>query len=58
MVFAVLLKKGQQVTPESPFAFPQIALAQTFRILEERTVKVELLGIKGEKSKPILSSAA
>ena len=58
VVFAVLLKNGEQITPDSLFAFSQVALAQTVRDLEEWGVKVELLGIKAEEPEAILSTAA
>ncbi|MDA3649319.1 TIGR04141 family sporadically distributed protein [Saccharopolyspora indica] len=46
VVFAILLKKGVALTPDSLFAFSQVALAQTVNLLEEWGVEVEVVGIE------------
>lgn len=58
VVFAILLKKGEQLTPHTLFAFSQVALAQTARLLEEWCVTVEVVGIEAEEAEEIVSSAA
>lgn len=58
VVFAILLKKGEQLTPDTLFAFSQVALAQTVRLLEEWCVTVEVVGIEAEATEEIVSSAA
>lgn len=45
VVFAILLKQGVEITPDTLFAFSQVALAQTVKLLEEWGVDVEVVGI-------------
>ncbi|QWF81874.1 TIGR04141 family sporadically distributed protein [Amycolatopsis sp. CA-230715] len=58
VVFAILLKKGEQLTPDTLFAFSQVALAQTVKLLEEWGVRVEVIGIEAEASQGIPAEAA
>jgi uncharacterized protein (TIGR04141 family) len=46
IVFAILLKDGEMLTPETLFPFSQVTLAHTARTLERRGVAVEVIGIK------------
>jgi uncharacterized protein (TIGR04141 family) len=45
IVFAILLKDGERLTPETLFPFSQVTLAHTARTLERRGVAVEVIGI-------------
>ncbi|GAA3363055.1 hypothetical protein GCM10020366_53460 [Saccharopolyspora gregorii] len=57
-MFAISLKKGKQLTQYTLFAFSQVALAQTVRLLEAWCVKVEVIGIEAEEAAGSLNSAA
>lgn len=46
VVFAILLKRGRELTPNTLFAFSQAALAQAVKALESWDVDVEVVGIK------------
>ncbi|MBC9717989.1 TIGR04141 family sporadically distributed protein [Streptomyces sp. TRM66268-LWL] len=46
VVFAILLKDGAKLTPESLFPFSAITLAQTAQALMARGVSVEVVGIE------------
>ncbi|WP_326710102.1 TIGR04141 family sporadically distributed protein [Streptomyces sp. NBC_01474] len=58
LVFAIYLKRGTTLTPDTLFAFSQVTLAQTAKQLEQWGVTVEVIGIKeaeegrGEASQP------
>lgn len=58
VVFAVLLKKGVELAPDTLFAFSQVALAQTVKLLEERGVDVEVVGIEVDAADEIRDAAA
>ncbi|HKB29791.1 MAG TPA: TIGR04141 family sporadically distributed protein, partial [Streptosporangiaceae bacterium] len=45
IVFAILLKDGEQLTPETLFPFSRVTLAHTARTLERRGMDVEVIGI-------------
>jgi uncharacterized protein (TIGR04141 family) len=45
IVFAILLKDGERLTPETLFPFSQVTLAHTARTLERRGIAVEVIGI-------------
>jgi uncharacterized protein (TIGR04141 family) len=45
IVFAILLKDGQRLTPDTLFPFSQVTLASTARILEAQGIAVEVTGI-------------
>ncbi|WP_251021354.1 DUF6119 family protein [Streptomyces sp. ISL-98] len=45
VVFAILLKRGTALTPETLFPFSQVALAQAAKELERQGVTVEVVGI-------------
>jgi uncharacterized protein (TIGR04141 family) len=47
VVFAILLKKGKELTPDTLFPFSQVTLAETARILRSYGVDVEVIGIRG-----------
>jgi uncharacterized protein (TIGR04141 family) len=46
VVFAILLKEGKELTPDSLFPFSQVTLAETARILRTHGVDVEVIGIR------------
>ncbi|MGH3319258.1 MAG: TIGR04141 family sporadically distributed protein [Streptosporangiaceae bacterium] len=46
VVFAILLKGGEQLTPDTLFPFSQATLAQTARILRSYQIAVEVMGIR------------
>jgi uncharacterized protein (TIGR04141 family) len=48
VVFAILLKKGQPLTPETLFPFSQVTLATTARVLQSHRIDVELIGIESD----------
>ncbi|KUO20853.1 DUF6119 family protein [Streptomyces dysideae] len=50
VVFAILLKHGTTLTPETLFPFSQVTLAQTAKTLESWGVTVEVVGIPEEAS--------
>ncbi|MBB5152886.1 DUF6119 family protein [Saccharopolyspora phatthalungensis] len=58
VVFAILLKKGVDLTPDTLFAFSQVALAQTVKLLEERGVEVEVVGIEADAADEVHDVAA
>lgn len=45
VVFAILLKTGEQLTPDTLFPFSQVTLAHTARILQSHQIVVEVIGI-------------
>jgi menaquinone-dependent protoporphyrinogen IX oxidase len=45
IVFAILLKDGELLTPETLFPFSHVTLAHTARTLERRGIAVEVIGI-------------
>lgn len=45
VVFAILLKSGQDLTLDTLFPFSQVTLANTARVLQSHQVEVELIGI-------------
>ncbi|WP_369168921.1 DUF6119 family protein [Streptomyces sp. R28] len=45
LVFAIHLKRGTELTPETLFAFSQVTLAQTVKTLGQWGVTVEVIGI-------------
>ncbi|WP_231976362.1 TIGR04141 family sporadically distributed protein [Streptomyces sp. 3214.6] len=53
VVFAILLKAGEKLTPDTLFPFSLITLAQTAQALNARGVQVEVVGIE-----PTLAPAA
>ena len=55
---AIPLKSGEQLTPETLFAFSQVALAQTVKLLEEWGVRVEVIGIEAEVAQGVAVEAA
>lgn len=46
VVFAILLKDGQELTPDTLFPFSQVTLAHTARILRSHQIDVEVIGIR------------
>ncbi|MEV4056774.1 DUF6119 family protein [Amycolatopsis sp. NPDC049688] len=58
VVFAILLKNGEQLTSDTLFAFSQVALAQTVKLLEEWGVRVEVIGIEAETTQGVGVEAA
>jgi uncharacterized protein (TIGR04141 family) len=46
VVFAILLKKGDQLTPSTLFPFSQVTLAHTSRMLQSHQINVEVIGIE------------
>lgn len=46
VVFAILLKKGDQIAASTLFPFPQVTLAHTSRILQSHQIDVEVIGIE------------
>ena len=46
VVFAILLKKGDQVTASTLFPFSQVTLAHTSRMLQSHQIDVEVIGIE------------
>jgi uncharacterized protein (TIGR04141 family) len=48
VVFAILLKKGQDLTLGTLFPFSQVTLANTARILHAHQIEVELIGIDSD----------
>jgi uncharacterized protein (TIGR04141 family) len=45
VVYAILLKKGQELTSETLFPFSQVTLAHAARILRSHQIDVEVVGI-------------
>ncbi|MCZ0989531.1 TIGR04141 family sporadically distributed protein [Streptomyces diastatochromogenes] len=45
LVFAIHLKRGTELTPDTLFAFSQVTLAQTVKTLQQWGVTVEVIGI-------------
>ena len=45
VVYAILLKDGQELTPETLFPFSQVTLAHAARILRSHQIDVEVIGI-------------
>lgn len=50
LAFAILLKNGTELTPESLFPFSLITLAQTVKTLTAKGVTVEVVGIQATES--------
>jgi uncharacterized protein (TIGR04141 family) len=46
VVYAILLKKGTRVTPDTLFPFAQVALVQAGHLLRGSDVEVEVVGIE------------
>ncbi|MBB6174337.1 uncharacterized protein (TIGR04141 family) [Nocardiopsis mwathae] len=57
VVFAILLKRGTELTADTLFPFSQVTLVQTARLLETRNIKVEVVGIAGAESGPASAAA-
>jgi uncharacterized protein (TIGR04141 family) len=49
VVFGILLKDGQELTPDSLFPFSQVTLAHTARILRSHQIDVEVIGIAAQR---------
>jgi uncharacterized protein (TIGR04141 family) len=49
VVFGILLKDGQELTPDSLFPFSQVTLAHTARILRSHRIDVEVIGISAQR---------
>jgi uncharacterized protein (TIGR04141 family) len=47
VVFAILLKGGEPLTPETLFPFSQVTLAHASRILRSYQIEVEVIGVTG-----------
>ncbi|MEV4450138.1 DUF6119 family protein [Streptomyces mirabilis] len=45
IIFAIHLKSGTELTPDTLFGFSQVTLAQTVRTLQQWGVRVEVIGI-------------
>ncbi|WP_432874810.1 TIGR04141 family sporadically distributed protein [Kribbella sp. CA-245084] len=45
IVFGILLKSGEQITPETLFPFAQVALVQAVRLLQSARIEVEVRSI-------------
>ena len=45
VVYAILLKDGQELTSETLFPFSQVTLAHAARILRSHQIDVEVMGI-------------
>jgi uncharacterized protein (TIGR04141 family) len=45
VVYAILLRKGDPLTPDTLFPFSQVTLAEAARVLRSHQVKVEVIGI-------------
>lgn len=58
VVLAILSKSGEEVTPDTLFAFSQVALAQTMKLLEEWGVTVEVVGIETEAADGVVEATA
>lgn len=50
VVFAILLKQGQELTPDTLFPFSQVTLAHTARVLRSYQIDVEVIGIRAESA--------
>jgi len=50
IVFAILLKDGEHLSPETLFPFSQVTLAHTARTLERQGIAVEVIGINASAS--------
>jgi uncharacterized protein (TIGR04141 family) len=48
VVFAILLKKGHDLTLDTLFPFSQVTLANTARVLQAHRIDVELIGINSD----------
>lgn len=48
VVFGILLKDGQELTPDTLFPFSQATLAHTARILRSHQIDVEVIGITAQ----------
>jgi uncharacterized protein (TIGR04141 family) len=48
VVFAIVLKKGQDNTLDTLFPFSQVTLANTARIRQAHRIEVELIGISSD----------
>jgi uncharacterized protein (TIGR04141 family) len=46
VVFAILLKNGEQLTAATLFPFSQVTLAHTSRMLQSHQIAVEVIGIE------------
>jgi uncharacterized protein (TIGR04141 family) len=57
VVFAIHLKRGTRLTPDTLYAFSQVTLAHTVRTLEQWGVAVEVVGIDDAAPAPALSLA-
>lgn len=61
IVYAILLKDGERLTPDTLFPFSQVTLAHTARTLEAMGVSVEVIGIDaavGQVRKSALMAAS
>lgn len=52
VVFAVLLRDGARLTPQTLFPFSQVTLAHTARTLEAQGIAVEVIGISSQPAVP------
>jgi uncharacterized protein (TIGR04141 family) len=57
IVFAILLKNGQQLTSDTLFPFAQIALLDTITTLRAEQINVEIVGIDAEPATGWASAA-
>jgi uncharacterized protein (TIGR04141 family) len=48
VIFAILLKKGRELTLDTLFPFSQVTLASTARILQSHQIEVEAIGIESD----------
>jgi uncharacterized protein (TIGR04141 family) len=46
VVFAILLKNGEELTAATLFPFSQVTLAHASRMLQSRQIDVEMIGIE------------
>ncbi|MBO8195185.1 TIGR04141 family sporadically distributed protein [Streptomyces oryzae] len=58
VVFAILLKDGAKLTPDSLFPFSAITLAQTAKALAARGVAVEVIGVESESAQSAMRDEA
>ncbi|WP_237499896.1 MULTISPECIES: DUF6119 family protein [unclassified Streptomyces] len=58
VVFAILLKDGAKLTPDSLFPFSAITLAQTAKALAARGVTIEVIGIESESAQSAMRDEA
>jgi uncharacterized protein (TIGR04141 family) len=50
IVFAILLKDGARLTPQTLFPFSEVTLAHTARTMERCGVTVEVIGIDAARA--------